>query len=70
MMCPKTRSCDPGASRSAVIVLVEKSPGLHRQMHLVLERRIAIGREQPGVVGDRFAERLTQGGRLAKSDST
>jgi hypothetical protein len=26
----------------AVIVLVEKPLGLHRQMHLVLERRIAI----------------------------
>src|SRR3954452_9722366 len=27
-------------------------------MHLVLERRIAIRRDQPGVVGDGFAERL------------
>ena len=42
----------------AVVVLVEKSLGLHRQMHLVLERRIAAGREQPGIVGDRIAQRL------------
>src|ERR1700733_6011070 len=30
-------------------------------MHFVLERRIAVGREQPGVVGNRFAERLDPG---------
>ena len=27
-------------------------------MHLVLERRVLPGREQPGIVGDRIAQRL------------
>jgi hypothetical protein len=36
---------DESFSISAAIVLVEKSLGLHRQMHLVLERRVAIRRQ-------------------------
>src|SRR5258708_4364584 len=50
------------ALRSAVIILVEKSLRLHRQMHLVLEGRIAVGSEQSGVVGNRFAHGLAPGG--------
>src|SRR5471030_2931149 len=49
------------ALRSAVIVLVEKSLGLQRQVHPVLERRVLLGREQPGVIGNRLAERLDPG---------
>src|SRR4051812_7466189 len=30
-------------------------------MHLVLERRLAIRREQPGIIGERFTERLDPG---------
>src|SRR6266404_3563691 len=52
---------DETALISPVIVLVEKSLGLHRQMHLVLERRIAVGGDQSGVIGDRFAQRLDPG---------
>src|SRR5205823_7471033 len=44
-----------------VTVLVEKSLGLHRQMHLVLELRIAIGGEQPGIVCNRLEQRLDPG---------
>src|SRR5258707_8385882 len=50
------------ALRSAVIILVEKSLRLHRQMHLVLEGGTAVGSEQSGVVGTRFAQRLSPGG--------
>ena len=46
---------------SAVVVVVEKSLGLHRQMHLVLERGIAVRGEQCGVIGNRFAQRLDPG---------
>src|SRR6266481_6834020 len=52
---------DETALISPVIILVEKSLGLHRQMHLVLERRIAVGSEQSGVVGHSFAQRLDPG---------
>src|SRR6266581_4282849 len=43
------------------IFLCSKSLGLHRQMHLVLERGIAIGGEQSSVIGNRFAQRLDPG---------
>src|SRR3981189_1208469 len=42
---------------TAVIALVDKSLGLHRQMHLVLERRIAVRHQQSGTIRDRLAER-------------
>src|SRR5882724_1498984 len=45
----------------AAIFLVEKSLCLHRQMHLVLERRIAAGRQKPRIVGDRLAQRRHPG---------
>src|SRR5882762_2157458 len=45
----------------AAIFLVEKSLCLHRQMHLVLERRIAAGRQKARVVGDRLAQRRHPG---------
>src|SRR5690242_11895151 len=40
------------------VVLVEKSLALHRQMHPVLERGVAIDRELSGMVGNHRAERL------------
>src|SRR5258705_6567195 len=49
------------ALRSAVIILVEKSLRLHREMHLVLEGGIAVGGDQSGVIGNRFAQRLDRG---------
>src|ERR1700761_6701363 len=62
MMCPEVPFAVTGAAlRAAVLFCVEKSLGLHRQMHLVGKRRVAAGREQAGVVGDRFAERLDPG---------
>src|SRR6267378_2760223 len=45
----------------AAIFLVEKSLCLHRQMHLVLERRIAAGRQKARIVGDRLAQRRHPG---------
>src|ERR1700730_13534699 len=44
-----------------VVVLVEKTLRPPRQMPPVLERRIAIGGEQSGVVGNRLAQRLDPG---------
>src|SRR5260370_8410922 len=61
MMCPEAWVTTGSALRFAAVVLVEKSLGLHRQMHLVLERRVAAGREQSGVIGDCFAERGNPG---------
>src|SRR4030081_2352000 len=49
------------ALRHAVIVLVEKSLGLHRQVHLVLECRILAVREQRRVIGNRFEKRFDPG---------
>ena len=49
------------ALHSAVVILVEKSFGLHRQMHPVLKRRVAARGEQSGVVGDRFEQCLDPG---------
>src|ERR1700736_5869916 len=45
------------ALTSAAVFLVDKSLGLHRQMHLVLERRILVRHQQSGIVRDRLAER-------------
>ena len=40
------------------IALVEKSLGLQRQMHLVLERRVLARRQQSGIVGNCLAQRF------------
>src|ERR1700675_2845406 len=41
----------------AAVFLVDKSLGLHRQIHLVLERRILVRHQQSGILRDRLAER-------------
>src|ERR1700674_5395690 len=45
------------ALTSAAVFLVDKSLGLHRQIHLVLERRILVRHQQSGILRDRLAER-------------
>src|SRR5437899_1166565 len=44
-----------------VVFLQCESLGLHRQMHLVLKRRVAIDREQRGIVRHRAKQRLYPG---------
>ena len=57
----RIKSGDDEQSYFAAVVLVEKSLGLQRQMHPVLERRVLFGRQQPGILGHRLAERLDPG---------
>src|SRR3954454_7480562 len=40
------------------IALVENSLGLQNQMNLVLERRVLARSQQPGIVGNRLAQRF------------
>src|SRR3981081_2292394 len=62
LLCKMDRRIKSGDDKacliSAVVAVVEKSLGLHRKIHLVLERRVAVRRKQPGVVGNRFEQRL------------
>src|SRR6266436_10374882 len=43
------------------VLLLEKSLVVQRQMHPDLECRVLLGHEQPGVIGNRFAERRDPG---------
>ena len=59
---PRIHRFDPDQARSdAVLILVDKAFSLHRQVHLVLERGVAVGHKQACVVGNRVTQRRDPG---------